>query len=286
MVYFCADDYGISAKGDERIENCIKNGVLNKISVLPNGDAGDFKKKTDIKGATLSLHINLVEGYPLADKKDIDLLLAEDGSFKYSFMGLLKKSLSPGRKKFENQLYNEIRCQLRFWKEKMGDGAFFIDSHQHTHMIPVIFKTLIKVIKDEGINAEYIRIPSEPLLPYILTPFLYFSYKPVGIIKQWVLKACYLFNKRELEKSKIKSAYFMGVMFSGKMEEKTVRKLLPRYMALAGKKGKDIELGFHPGYIDDEKDLILGNRAGFKNFYLSPYRKKEHDALINLKGVL
>ena len=42
MIYFCADDYGISEGANSRIENCLENGVLNKISVLPNGKVLDF----------------------------------------------------------------------------------------------------------------------------------------------------------------------------------------------------------------------------------------------------
>ena len=36
MIYFCADDDGISKTSNERIEYCLKNGALNKVSVLPN----------------------------------------------------------------------------------------------------------------------------------------------------------------------------------------------------------------------------------------------------------
>ena len=67
MVYFCADDYGISEGANSRIENCLENGVLNKISVLPNGKVLDFKKRLSDKDAILSLHINLVEGRPLSN---------------------------------------------------------------------------------------------------------------------------------------------------------------------------------------------------------------------------
>ena len=45
MIYFCADDYGISEGADSCIKNCVENGVLNKISVLPNSSATDFKQK-------------------------------------------------------------------------------------------------------------------------------------------------------------------------------------------------------------------------------------------------
>ena len=158
MIYFCADDYGISAESNSRIEECVQNGVLNKISVLPNGRTIDFKHLLTEVNAEVSLHINLVEGFPLSATEDVDMLLAKDNSFKYSFVGLLALSLSPKRKEFEKQIYEELKNQIRFWKNHIGEEALLIDSHQHTHMIPLVFKTLLKVIKDENVDVRYLRI--------------------------------------------------------------------------------------------------------------------------------
>ena len=79
MIYFCADDYGISAYSNSRIENCLENGILNKISVLPNGEISDFKQRLSGNNTALSLHINLVEGRPLSEPNDVDLLISDNG---------------------------------------------------------------------------------------------------------------------------------------------------------------------------------------------------------------
>ena len=73
MIYFCADDYGISKESNSRIEKCIQKGVLNKISVLTNGELEDFKERLSKYDVKLSLHINLVEGKPLSPTQDISL---------------------------------------------------------------------------------------------------------------------------------------------------------------------------------------------------------------------
>ena len=284
MIYFCADDYGISEGANSRIENCLENGVLNKISVLPNGKVLDFKKRLSDKDAILSLHINLVEGRPLSGPNDIDLLVSESGYFKYSFIGLVFLSISNKRKEFEKQVYTEIQSQIKFWKKATDENTFIsIDSHQHTHMIPLIFKTLMRVIEDEGLNVQSIRIPAEPISPYVFTPSLYFEYNLIGLIKQWLLKTFALVNRRELKKSKIQSAYFMGILFSGKLNEARIRKLLPHYLKLANKYNKNIEIGFHPGYIKDGENLLDGSRQDFRKFYFSPWRNIEHETLINFK---
>ncbi len=284
MIYFCADDYGISTYSNKRIENCLENGVLNKVSVLPNGEIADFKQCLSANNNTLSLHLNLVEGRPLSSPNDIDLLISDNGYFKYSFIGLIFLSLSTKSKKLEKQVYTEIQSQIKFWKKAVGENiSVAIDSHQHTHMIPLIFKTLLRVIKDEGLSVEYLRIPAEPISPYVFTPSLYLQYNLIGFIKQWLLKTLALVNRKELKKSKIQSAYFMGIMFSGKLSEARIRKLLPHYLKLSKKHNKNIEIGFHPGYIKDGEKLLDGIRQDFRKFYFSPWRNTEYETLINFK---
>lgn len=284
MVYFCADDYGISAESNRRIENCIKNGILNKVSVLPNGEIVDFKERLSGLSAELSLHMNLVEGYPLSNPEDVGLLISKDGRFKYSFAGLFFLAFSGRRKEAEKQIYKEIQSQIKFWKESVGENnVVSIDSHQHTHMIPLVFKTLMRVIKDEGLNVKCVRVPAEPILPYILTPSLYSSYTLTGAVKQWVLKTLAFINRRELKISKIESAYFMGAMFSGKLNEKRLKKLLPKYLKHAEKNGKDIEIGFHPGYLKTGENTLGGSRESFGKFYYSHWREIEYNTLMNFE---
>ena len=280
MIYFCADDYGISKSSNIRIEECFKNGVLNKISVLPNGDISDFNERLLGKNIKLSLHLNLVEGYPLSKKEEVSLLVSDKGYFKYSFVGLFFLSLFGNRGLLEKQLYNEIKTQIDFWKNKMGEHTpILIDSHQHTHMIPLIFRTLMRVIREEDVTVEYIRIPAEPILPFIKSPSLYLTFSPVGLVKQWLLKFLNLVNRRELKKANIKSAAFMGVLFSGQLTEDKINKLLPYYK----KQNENIEIAFHPGYLEREVPLIDGCRPGFKKFYYSKWRRGEYNTLINFR---
>ena len=277
MIYFCADDYGISKSSNTRIEECLKKGVLNKISVLPNGDVSDFNERLLGENVKLSLHLNLIEGYPLSKKEDVSLLVSDKGFFKHSFIGLFFLSLFGNRRLLEKQLYNEIKAQIDFWKNKMGENTpILIDSHQHTHMIPLIFRTLMRVIREEDVEVEYIRIPAEPILPFIKSPSLYLTFSPVGLVKQWLLKFLNLVNRREFKKANIKSALFMGIMFSGQLTEDKINKLLPYYK----KQNENIEIAFHPGYLESGESLIDGFRKDFKKFYYSKWRRIEYDTLL------
>ncbi len=282
MIYFCADDYGMSKESNDRIEECLQNGALNKISVLPNGEIANFTNRLNKTEVKLSLHLNLVEGHPLSDAKEISLLVDDNGCFKYSFTLLLFLSLLQKKEELRRQLFTEIQNQVKFWKEQLGENTgIFIDSHQHVHMIPLVFKTLLDVIKEEKLQVDSLRIPAEPITPYIKTPSLYLSYAPVGLVKQWLLKFLAFVNRKELEKSQIPYSYFMGVLFSGKMDKRKISKILPKYLKIAEKHSKDVELGFHPGYSEIGEKLFDGSRKSFSKFYFSPWRKVEFDTLLN-----
>jgi predicted glycoside hydrolase/deacetylase ChbG (UPF0249 family) len=162
----------------------------------------------------------------------------------------------------------------------MGENTpVLIDSHQHTHMIPLVFKTLMRVIKDENVDVEYIRIPDEPILPYIKSLSLYLKYSPVGLAKQWLLKFLNFINRKEFKKSNIKSAAFMGILFSGQLSEDKINKLLPHYM----NQNKNIEIVFHPGYLERGESLIDGCQPSFEKFYYSKWRRVEFNTLINFR---
>jgi predicted glycoside hydrolase/deacetylase ChbG (UPF0249 family) len=187
------------------------------------------------------------------------------------------------RKAFAEQIYKEIQAQVRFWRSILPqDAPFCVDGHQHTHMIPAVFKALLRVLREENIQVKHMRIPAEPLLPYIQTPSMYFSYKGINVIKQWLLKFLWLFNKRAAKKQQIPTSLFFGILLSGCMKEKSVEKILPKYIRLAEKRGKDVEVLFHTGYIE-ENDLDAARKnVAFEKFYLSKNRKVEFDAVMKL----
>lgn len=265
-----------------RIQQCIDHGILNKVSVFPNLDQVDLYGIQKDKKIRISLHLNLVEGTCMAKADEINLLADSTGTFRHTFGGLFKTSLlNPNA--FEAQVYKEIKAQVLFFKSLLPPGiSFSVDSHQHTHMIPAVFKALIRVLHDENITPEYLRIPAEPLLPFIKTPSLYAAYSPVNLAKQWLLNFLWLVNKRVLNHFPIPTADFFGILFSGKMDEKRVRKLLPKYIDRAEKCGRDIEVLFHPGYLEPSEADFTGKNIVFSKFYFSGNRKIEFDSIMKL----
>jgi len=218
----------------------------------------------------------------MSDAREINLIADENGNFKNTFGGLFVKSIL-NRKELDTQLYKEIKAQVLFWKSILPENAeFCIDSHQHTHMIPAVFNALVKVLADERIALKYMRIPAEPLSPFIKALPLYFTYSPVNIIKQWLLKFLWLINKKQAKKYKIPTAYFFGILFSGKMDEKRVRKILPSFVKLAERRNMDIEVLFHPGFIDGSIPDFKSKNIVFNKFYLSENRKTEFNSAMKI----
>lgn len=278
-IYVHADDYGMTPSTCERIKECWEHGCLNSLSVVPNGClsyAFEFKKEMDVPCA---VHLNLVEGKALQSPEKLDLLVNVDGYMKNSFFNLLLLSLSPARKRLEKQLYLEIKEQILATMKYLNSEEIFLDSHQHTHMIPLVFKTMLQVVRDCNIPVKYLRISAEPLLPFLMEPSLYLTYKPINIIKNMVLNFLWLFEKKIFKKSGISTALFCGIIFSGKMDADRVMKVFPHFYKKAKKRGCDLEFLFHPGYIKDGEEFMDPYKTAFQQFYLSEGRKEENAAL-------
>ena len=282
MICICADDFGLCNSTSARIQQCIDAGVLDEVSAFANLDPVDLHELSKNNRIRLSLHLNLVEGMCMADPQQIPLLADAQGRLKHTFTGLLSLNLFHP-KDLEAQVYREIRAQVLFWKHQLPDGLpFCISSHQHTHMIPAVFRALLKVLQDEEIPLTHMRIPVEPLGPFLKTPSLYTTYHPVNIAKQWLLDFLWLFSKKQAKKHNIPTAHFLGILFSGNMDERRVRKILPKYLRLAEKDGKDIDVLFHPGYWENNDPALQDPNIVFKHFYASEKRKTEFDSVMNL----
>ena len=92
-------------------------------------------------------------------------------------------------------------------------------------------------------------------------------------------------NKRAFKNAKIPSAYFCGILFSGKMDKKRVGKILPKYIELAQKQGRDVEVLFHPGYLE-KGQADFGNKnivhAQIRTFIWTENNLTKHNRVVSL----
>ena len=66
ILYFHADDYGMTAHGDALIRDCQTHGCLNSVSIVPNGSLEEAIAALRPSGLKLAVHLNLVEGKALS----------------------------------------------------------------------------------------------------------------------------------------------------------------------------------------------------------------------------
>ena len=73
----------------------------------------------------------------------------------------------------------------------------------------------------------------------------------------------------------LKQNDFFGIMFSGNMNEKRVKRLLNAFVRHAEKKNRDLEVLFHPGFVETKEGKNTVKKYKFSAFYLSDGRKNE-----------
>lgn len=272
-----ADDYGMTHQSNARIQACWERGCVNGVSVMVNGNEPLLPADSRVPAA---LHLNLVEGKPLSPAEKIPLLVRKDGYFKHSFFGLLMLSLSPTRGEMEKQLYLEIEAQFKeFMRLYPKEPELFLDSHQHTHMIPMVFSTLLRVVRDCGLRVSYLRVPAEPIGPFLREPSLYHTYRPTNLLKNVVLNILWCFDRKEFRKSGIHTSIFCGILFSGEMDQQRLTKVFPHFKRLAERRKMDLEFLFHPGAILPGEPFLDPEKTGFCDFYRSPGRQTDGETV-------
>jgi predicted glycoside hydrolase/deacetylase ChbG (UPF0249 family) len=283
MVMITADDFGLSPGITDGILRCIDDGLLDSVSLVPNG--ADFERAAaalrERKDMHVSVHINIVEGSPVSDAAAIPRLVGANGKFRQSFVTLAYQQFAPGRREVEKQLYQEIQAQVMRVREALGEERpIHLDSHQHVHMIPFVFDLFLHAARDFGLSR--LRLSSEPL-------FLHFgkgaaaAYLGTGIIKSLVLGTLSAVNSGKLVSSGIRgSRNFIGILFTGRMTAAAAGTALA---AVTGHAGNDdpVEVTFHPGRALENERKLWSDRPDLASFYLSEKRNMEAVELAGLR---
>lgn len=293
-----ADDYGISPNSSEDILNCIRAGKLDSISVLTNmscyeryAELYQSEKKNWPRQPQLSVHLNFMEGHCVADPKEVPNLVDEKGYFNIGWGTLFVWNYSP--KKFmmiKKELKAEIRAQTERFLDFYGrELPLRFDGHQHTQMIPIVYWALLEVIVEQQYRTEYIRVTKEPVTPFLSAVRLWKSYRPVNWIKNILLNLYAPGMEKAIRKNRPSwqtenaPMYLWGVVMSGHMDEERVKILLPAMERIAGKKGRHLEVLFHPGTVLKEELAEEFCNHGANEFHVSEGRRIEYEAVMALE---
>lgn len=227
-----------------------------------------------------SIHFNLAEGHCLAEPSQVRLLVDERGMFHISFFKVLLWSFTGKRKELRREIELEMSAQLARMLPYVKSVR--VDSHQHYHMIPIVLKSILKAVEQSGREIEFIRIPAEPLSPFLKHPELWPTFRPINLVKNLVLNALNLMDRRILKPYRGKTAVFFGILLSGGMDLHRVRRLLPDFQKIADRKNLPLEILCHPGGVQSPKSLMDIKNTDCVRFYTSEGRKTEKEMLMNI----
>lgn len=293
-IWFHADDYGVTTDQSRRILDCYQDGVLNSISVLPNTpvlkEALGMLDQADPKGTGIRrvLHLNFVEGRPLAGAANVPDLVDNTGYFDKSFIQFLRWNYTrrgSKRRALVQQIKREITAQIQAVTSVCDYRITAIDSHQHYHMIPIIFDSLMEVLSKEGsrhCQIRQIRIPVDP--PAALRGRLQARRKvPVINWVKWCILRTYADRNRKILWDRgVETPVFFGIFYTCEMKKEVVETLLPSYRAYARQKNQSLELMFHPGNLTDRNELLDIRSRALAEFYMSENRYEEARCLKQL----
>lgn len=304
-----ADDYALTVNTSRDMLSCMKKGQLDSISIVPNMSCFEECMELFYKAIPelpflpkMSVHLDFVEGRCLAGADKVPMLVKETGNVMgLSWGGLFALSYLPWkRREAKRQLKCEIKAQIDAVQTAVRRAADIadrngiagstqklrIDSHQHAHMIPVVWEALIEVITQERCEVEYIRNSKEMLGAFLGEVSLWKTYRPVNFIKNRLLSIYSYKADRYAKANHIEPMYLWGLIMSGHMDYDRIARLFPKIARKAEKDNRVLEILFHPGYtLPEEVTEEIGEEAA-RDFYLRQDRHVEMEAVGRMRELI
>lgn len=301
-----ADDYALTRNTSKDMLECMRAGTLDSISIVPNMSCFETCMELlyeEIPGLPflplLSVHLDFVEGRSLAGKAAApDLVKPGTDLMGLGWGGLFAASYLPAkRRRVKEQLKREIKAQLARGQQAVGkcirlaekngvscrQKGMRIDSHQHAHMIPVVWEAVLEAVREEGYSLEYIRNSREPLGIFLTDVSLYRTYRPVNFVKNRLLSLYSRKVDRFCRENGMEQMYLWGLVMSGRMDRERIEKLYGRMKRRARKDGRTLEILFHPGLtLPGEVTSEIAEEAA-KDFYLNKDRHVEKKAVLGMQ---
>jgi len=161
-----ADDFGLTAGVNRAIVEAHQCGAVSSATLMANGAALDDAIRLAQSTPQLSVgcHVVLADGSPVLDADQVPSLVDDrygaSGTpyFNRGFTGLARRAalghLVP------EQIEAEATAQIRKLRAA-GIAVSHLDTHKHTHMIPLVLASLLRAATANGVRR--IRNPFEPV---------------------------------------------------------------------------------------------------------------------------
>jgi chitin disaccharide deacetylase len=266
-----ADDYGADPDIDRGIVEAFEHGILTSTTLLvassPDWEKAALRAKSI--GLPMGLHLSLTQGHPVAPREIVPDLVDAEGRLALSAGRLV--GMSWQSEKQHAKIYDQIRTELNAQIGLLRDRGFeltHLDSHQHFHMNPVIFRIAEELANRNGIGS--MRFVREPFFGFHLYHRVLPNLRRLNQIKGALLAL----QARRITPNLRTNDAFYGVLQSGNVDKWSFIRLLRK---IAGS-DRVWEVGIHPGFPADE---IRPSHAEFGPWFTSLWRKRELDLLVD-----
>jgi predicted glycoside hydrolase/deacetylase ChbG (UPF0249 family) len=210
-----ADDFGFTRDVNAGIVHAHREGVLTSATLMANGDAFDdaVRLAYETPGLDIGCHLVLVQGVSLATGRPLP-------ETPLQLLRLLAAR--------QLDVHSELRAQIQKIRDA-GISITHLDSHKHTHIVPSIFRTVIRLAQE--FDIPYVRLPLDH------------TTRLVGAVCRWADR----YYRRFAKGSRVRmSDHFLGFRLTGCLSEETFAAALRRL------KPGTTEFMCHPGYLDDD----------------------------------
>lgn len=285
QVVINADDLGICPETNAAIEIAFRRGILTSASLMPNMPA--FDQAVDQMIASnprlgIGLHLVLTSGPSVAHPGAVPLLVDGEGRFRHGFGGICRLLAGRSRRAALAQVRMELQAQFEKVRSA-GVAIDHVDGHQHVHMIPQIWRSVLELAPRYGCTV--VRLSDERFFGEPRRPFGQSAMLGVNFAKKVVLTACARENRRQLARLRqsgglIRSAdRFVGVLDSNGMGVEVLKH------ALSSAPVGVSEILTHPGLMAAHRGRGRQPRfaicsAADRTFLASSNRRLELEALL------
>jgi predicted glycoside hydrolase/deacetylase ChbG (UPF0249 family) len=228
-----ADDLGLSDGVNRGILACAEAGVVTSASLLVNtpGFAAAVAAARGLPRLSVGLHLNLTTGAPVSPPAAVPTL-CDRRSGRFWPLGQLAARALLGRVD-AGDVARECAAQIARARTA-GVPLTHLDGHQHTHVLPGIWRPVIATARHAGI--ELVRVPLEPASAML--------WRPAAAVGQVLLACSYRLAARATPPPRHVD-HFRGFALTGR------RDFAARLLELLERLEPGLtELMVHPGYPD------------------------------------
>ena len=238
-----ADDFGLTRGINRAVAELHAAGALSSATLMANGAA--FEDAVSIARANPALgvgcHIVLTDGEPVCPPESVPTLIGSDGRSFRPKLGKFLQALIAGRIRAED-IAREATAQIEK-VQHAGIRITHLDTHKHTHLFPMVARTLLEVAERAGIGA--VRNPFEP--DWNRTLGQGSAPRRLAVRALTLLRPAFE-SIPQIEANTVRTtAGTIAISATGSLDADTLDELLHALPA-AG----DFELCCHPGYDDAE----------------------------------